>query len=231
MLIIHGWLHSANRYTSIAQKLSRYSDVVLYEYGRSYSESIRQLKNYTKCLQEHLNRNTYDIILTHSLGGRILLGTNYSSKYTILANTAYRGVRFLLPALPVILILLCLVKILPKWITYSLTKVISAITMGSNNLFDNIMYNDAKEANIIASIISAFELSIDSFIRYNRLDSKIIIIRGEYDNIVSKKNTLKLARDLGISQIITLRNVGHTSILECEDYYVKLIERLGGKDV
>lgn len=174
--------------------------------------------------------NTYDVILAHSLGGRILLGINYSSKYTILANTAYGGVKFLLPALPVILILLCLVKILPKWIAYLPAKMIAGITMGSNNLFDDIMYNDAKEANIIASVISAFELSIDSFMRCNRLDSKVIIIRGEYDNVVPKKNTLKLAKDLGISQITTLRNVGHTSILECEDYYVKLIKRLGGKD-
>lgn len=228
VLIIHGWLHSANRYESIAQKLSKHSDITIYEYGRTFPRSICQLKYYIKCLQEHLNRNTYDIILTHSLGGRIFLGTNYTSKYTILANTAYGGVRFLLPVLPVILILLCLIKVLPKMIAYLPAKKIAGITMGSNNLFDDIMYNDIKKANIIASIVSAFELSVDSFRRHDRLNSKVIIIRGDKDNIVSRKNTLKLAKDLGVSKIITLGGIGHTSILEYEDYYVDLINKLGG---
>lgn len=226
VLIIHGWLHSANRYKSIAQRLSKYSNVVLYEYGRTNPKSICQLKYYTKCLQEHLDNNTYDIILTHSLGGRILLGTTYSSKYTILANTAYGGVRFLLSALPAMLISLCLIKVLPEMITYLPIKKIAGVTMGNNNLFDNIMYNDIRKANIIASIVSAFELSIDSFRRYDRLNSKVIIIRGDKDNIVSRKNTLRLAKDLGVNKIFTLRGIGHTSILEYEDYYVDLIKRL-----
>ena len=228
VLIIYGWLHSANRYKSITQKLSKQSDITVYEYGRTFPRSISQLKYYIKCLQEHLDNNTYDIILTHSLGGRILLGTIYSSKYTILANTAYGGVRFLLPALPAMLISLCLIKVLPKMITYLPTKKIAGVTMGNNNLFDNIMYNDIKKANIIASIISAFELSIDSFRRHDRLSSRVIIIRGSKDNIVSRKSTLKLAKDLGVNKIITLRGIGHTSILEYEDYYVDLIKRLGG---
>lgn len=226
VLIIHGWLHSANRYESIAKRLSKYSNVVLYEYGRANPKSICQLKYYIKCLQEHLDKNTYDVILTHSLGGRILLGTVYSSKYTVLANTAYRGVRFLLPSLPVMLILLCLIKVLPKIMTYLPAKKIAGVTMGNNNLFDIIMYNDIKKANIVASIISAFELSIDSFRRYDRLNSKVIIIRGYKDNIVSRKNTLRLTKDLGVNKIITLRGIGHTSILEYEDYYVDLIKRL-----
>lgn len=228
MLIIHGWLHSANRYKSIAQRLSKHSDITIYEYGRVIPKTINQLRYYTKCLQEHLDKNTYDIILTHSLGGRILLGTAYSSKYTILANTAYGGIRFLLPALPVILVLLCVVKVLPKMIAYLPAKKIAGVTMGNNNLFDNIMYNDIKKANIIASIISAFELSIDSFRKRDRLNSRVIIIRGSKDNIVSRKSTLKLAKDLGVSKIITLEGIGHTSILEYEDYYIDLINRLGG---
>jgi hypothetical protein len=226
VLIIHGWLHSANRYESIAQKLSKHSDIIIYEYGRAMPKTVDQLRYYTKCLQEHLDKNTYDVILTHSLGGRILLGTIYSSKYTILANIAYGRVRFLLPSLPVMLILLYLIKVLPKIMTYLPTKKIAGITMGNNNLFDIIMYTDVRKANIIASIVSAFELSIDSFRRYDRLNSKVIIIRGDKDNIVSRKNTLRLAKDLGVNKIITLKGIGHTSILEYEDYYVDLIKRL-----
>lgn len=226
VLIIHGWLHSVNRYKSIAQRLSKHSDITIYEYGRVMPKTINQLRYYTKCLQEHLDKNTYDVILTHSLGGRILLGTTYSSEYTVLANTAYGGIRFLLLALPIMLILLCLIKVLPKMITYLPAKKIAGITMGDNNLFDIIMYNDIRKANIVASIVSAFELSIDSFRRYDRLNSKVIIIRGNKDNIVSRKNTLRLAKDLGVNKIITLRGIGHTSILEYEDYYVDLIKRL-----
>lgn len=226
VLIIHGWLHSANRYKSIAKRLSKYSNVALYEYGRVFPKSICQLKYYTKCLQEHLDKNSYDIILTHSLGGRILLGTNYSSRYTILANTAYGGVRPLLLSLPVLTILLCLIKVLPRSMTYIPAKMIAGITMGKVNLFDAIMYSDIRRANIVASIISAFELSIYSFKRHNKLSSEVIIIRGSHDNIISMKNTLRLAKDLGVDKMITLKNVGHTSILEYEDYYVDLIKRL-----
>ena len=200
VLIIHGWLHSANRYVSIAERLSKYADVTLYEYGRHFLKSICQLEYYTKCLQEHLNKNVYDIILTHSTGGRILLGTNYSSRYTILANTAYGGIRHLLLGLPMLTILLCLIKVLPRSITYIPAKMIAGITMGKVNLFDAIMYSDIKRANIVASIISAFELSIDSFKRHGKLNSEVIIIRGSHDNIIPTRNTLELAKDLGINK-------------------------------
>ena len=61
VLIIHGWLHSTNRYKGIAQKLPKHSDIVIYEYGRTFPRSISQLKYYTKCLQEHLDKNTYTL--------------------------------------------------------------------------------------------------------------------------------------------------------------------------
>lgn len=212
---------------SIAKRLSKYADVTLYEYGRSFPKSICQLKYYSKCLQEHLDKNVYDIILTHSTGGRILLDTTYFSRYTILANTAYNGVMLLLPILPILPIMLGVVKIMPKRAIYNIAKQIAGITMGDNNLFDDIMYEDVRTASIISTILSALELSIDSFSCHSKINSRVIIVHGEQDKVVPMRNTLKLAKDLGVNKITTLKSIGHTSILECEDYYVDLIKKLG----
>lgn len=74
ILIIHGWLHSAERYFELSKKLSKFSDVDIYEFEgfgetKFKFKTLNILEYYVEKLKKFLKGKEYDIVIAHSMGG------------------------------------------------------------------------------------------------------------------------------------------------------------------
>lgn len=175
-LIIHGWLHSAQRYYDLSQRLSELSDVDIYEFegfGKIKFEfkKVDILNYYVEKLGEYLEGKEYDLVITHSMGGNILLKVLCKAKYkintVILSNTAYQGIPILKPVvwmLPLTAISLMVSKIIPKRIIKPIFKKVSLLTIKDEKYFDEIMFNDALCCSSIVASITILQLAFDRFL-------------------------------------------------------------------
>lgn len=239
ILIIPGWLNSAERYLTLSEKLSKFGNVDIYEFegfGNTKFEykSFNILKYYEDSLKEFLKGKRYDLIITHSMGGNILLKALNSSRleinHVILSNTAYNGVPLLKPIawiIPVNIFLFSIIKILPENLIKPILKKISLLTIQDTKYFDDIMFRDILKCNPIVASISLFQLTFDNF-RFTKTDNqnsiKFIVTYSDGDRIIPLRNTRKLIEDLCNPTVKVFKNIGHTVALEAEHEYYELIK-------
>lgn len=239
LLIIHGWLHSAERYFELAERLSKFTDVDIYEFegfgGTKFKyRALNILEYYVEKLENYLAGKEYDIVVTHSMGGNILLKvlskTNYKFNHVILSNTAYLGLPLLKPVvwmLPVTMLSFCVTKFIPRWVTKPIFGKISLLTIQNPKYFDEIMFKDVLRCNSIVAAITIFQLAFDRFkfvknTRNNEID--FVVTYSENDRVIPLKNTQKLINDLRNPSVKEFKNIGHTVALEARDDYYQMIK-------
>lgn len=241
VLIIHGWLHSSKRYAKLGEKLSKYADVDIYEFEgfgdtKYKSAKLDILNNYVENLNNYLINKKYDLVITHSMGGNILLKVlnkyKHNIKCVVLSNTAYNGLPILKPIawiIPMTIVLFIVSKIIPKKIIKPIFSRISLSTVNELKYFDDIMFNDALKANSFVASITLFQLAFDKFTFKTsdiNKDINFIITYSENDRIIPLKNTKKLICDLSNPVVIKFDKIGHTVALEAEKEYFKQISKL-----
>lgn len=241
ILIIHGWLHSAERYFVLSERLSKFADVDIYEFegfGRKKFryKTLNILGYYVEKLQNYLKEKKYDIVITHSMGGNVLLKvlsrSNFKFNYIILSNTAYHGIPVLKPIvwmLPITILSLWITKVIPKRLIKPILRKISLLTIQDPKYFDEIMFKDVLRCNAVVAAITIFQLSYDKFkfvpkTQNNKI--KFILTYSEKDRIIPFRNTQELMNDLRFPIVKEFKNIGHTVVLEAQDYYYQMIKEI-----
>lgn len=241
ILIIHGWLHSAKRYFELAERLSEFADVDIYEFegfGKTKFnyKTVNILDYYVKKLQNYLKEMEYDIVITHSMGGNVLLkvlsNSNCKISNVILSNTVYQGLPILKPIvwiLPITVLSLWVPKVIPKRLIKPILRKISLLTIQEPKYFDDIMFEDALRCNAIVAAITIFQLAFDRFrfIQETQNDEIIFIVTySEKDRVIPLRNTQKLIKDLRFPIVKEYKNIGHTVVLEAQDDYYQMIKEI-----
>lgn len=239
ILIIHGWMHSSMRYRRLQKDLESTGrfQIDLYEFpgfGASppkYSRNI--LKRYATDLRQYLKENTFDIILSHSMGGNVLLKALLADsedvprcRKLILLSPVYGGVDCLKP-------LIFLYPVIPAGLRFLqlplagcrlLVKLVSLLTINSWSDIDLRIIADARRADPKVAARTMMEMAFDRWKVKKTLDQdQVLLVLGAKDRVISKRKMEKLRRDLGGCRVKVLKGIGHTAVVE--DYQA-LVRRI-----
>ena len=243
ILILHGWMHSSERYRHLKKILEMHQyNVTLYEFpGFGETPATHKtniLKNYTIDLINYLNRTEFDCIIAHSMGGNIILKSwsflKKAPTTLILLSPEYGGILFLRPFIilfPLIFSGMYLLKLKCR-LTNFIIKCLSLFTINHWNYIDQIILEDVRRANPWISSILIFEMAYDNW-RYRNSPSlfqQIYLFSGEPDRIISKSSAKKLKKDIPNCKQKIIPKIGHTIVLEAFDTLVKEIDLICGED-
>lgn len=231
ILVVHGWMHSAERYKQLKksiEKQGRY-EVTLYElpgFGDTPPQCYRNLlQYYTKKLEQVLKDGEYEYAIGHSMGGNVLLramaGKQLKTKL-ILLSPEYCGIALLKPFivfLPIMPLGLTILKKVNCSFTTFLIKCTALLTVNRWEQIDDQIVKDARKASPVVATNAMMELVWDSW----RISSRqwksgtVSIIIGENDRIISRKKIELLRKDIKSSRLYCIDGIGHTSVVEAFD--------------
>lgn len=235
ILVLHDWMHSANRYLKLKEDLeSNHNCIVdLYEFSGFGSTPCtyekRLLDYYVRDLCIHLSENNYDIIVAHSMGGRVVLealnGITTDTKL-ILLNPVYAGLTKIKPLIIFKYFLKLVLSVLQRTgsIGNSIIRIFSKITVLDKNLIDDLMISDVKRSNARIAVESLFDLAFDKWkVKEWKGSTGVILLAGEKDLIIDFQNLKLLQRHLKSCNLRVIPNIGHTPILENYEEVVNTI--------
>lgn len=225
ILIIHGWMHSSKIYSRLKHDLEKNGkhDVFLYELAgfgnRPAKYKTNIIRSYSNELEQFLLQNKTDLIIAHSLGGRVSLeATENISVHRILLSPEYKGIKLLKFIMPLTSIGVWILKLLKNKniITTFILKLFSLFTINSWSAITDDVIDSARQADQEVAIELIKEMCND---RYITKESKLMtyLIIGEKDRIISKYKILDLKNDLVKSKLIEIKRIGHTAVLEDYD--------------
>lgn len=242
VLIIHGWMHSSERYVKLAKELeSDCSCTILDLPGFGGSNSIAKwniIEAYTNEMITLLSKEKFDILIGHSLGGAIILRVleKMSDKYlgdVILASPSYCGINHLKPIaffVPINAFLFKIQSMCPRIVSAPFIKVVGLLSVNKWDLIDDVLINDSRKANAWTAAVLMYELAFDKWRTKNLANiEKIRIINSKKDRIILDEKISVLKTDLKTFQLIEIPDVGHTTVLEAYDEFVKIIRDTLGR--
>ncbi|MDO5716822.1 MAG: alpha/beta hydrolase [Tissierellia bacterium] len=238
ILIIHGWMNSQERYRDLGSRLQDVAQVEYYEFpgfgSRAYgSFRFNILEKYREDLSSFLRGRSYDLIVTHSMGGNILLRVlereDVDARAILFSNTAYFGVDSLKPlawCTPIPVAGLVLFRMLPQRFAWRVAKKIAHGMFHRYKSYDEITFHDVRRANPMAAGLCLTGLTYDRF-RYSgrKRKAKFYVSYSEEDWEVSRKKTDLLIRDLNPLGVCSFPG-GHMVALEAKEAYEKFLRRL-----
>lgn len=240
VLIVHGWMHSADLYKRLKRDLERTGTykVKLYEipgFGNAPAEKrYKVLRYYTKKMERELAAGCYDYAIGHSMGGTILLRAMVGKKLDtrlILLSPEYGGITVLKPLMffvPLMLSMLYMTKRVYFRTTNFLIKCMALFTINSWDKIDAQIVIDTRKAAPIVATCAMFELAWDNW-RLKRGEwkcGKVELILGEKDRIIKQKNMKRLYNDIGNCHVYVIKGIGHTAVLEAYDILYKIIVKI-----
>ena len=247
ILIVHGWMHSAERYSKLADDIQKklHCKVVLYEIpGFGETKPIRYtnlLKGYSDDLVSILCDNNYDYVIGHSMGGNLLLRAlekaDVDSKL-ILLSPEYRGISYLKPLTilcPIMPLGLFALQKINCGLTDFFMKIIALLTVNRWAQIDDRIIIDSRSANPIVATVAMFELAWDAW-RVTRSvwqKKQVSLILGQNDRIILKNKMRQLQRDLPCCNTYQLFGIGHTAVVEAYDELFNILKNIicaGDKD-
>ena len=244
ILMIHGWLHSADRYMDIKQDLEKTMDckVDLYEFP-GFGDTkptcyFNLLQHYSLLVRDVIEKNEYDYVIGHSMGGNILLRVLDkidTEAELILLSPAYRGISYLKPLTcfcPIMPLGLWLLQKIDCKLTTFLMKIVALLTVNKWQKIDDRMIKDTRRANAFIATVSMFELVWDSWRITGDLWKKreVNLILGEKDRIILNKKMRLLKEDLCSCKVHQIAGIGHTAVLEAYDELVAKIGVIIGEE-
>lgn len=237
ILIVHGWMHSADLYKKLKADLEKNSsyEVNLYEFpgfGNTPAEKkCKLLDYYTKKMKKELAEGGYDYAIGHSMGANILLkamaGTRTDTKL-ILLSPEYGGITLLKPLvifMPITPLVLYFFKKVPCSVTTFLIKCMALFTINSWDKIDTQIVTDTRKADPIVAACSMTELAWDNW----RMKSgewksgNVELILGEKDRIIMREKMKWLCNDIEKYHVHIIRGIGHTAVLEAYDKLLKIL--------
>lgn len=226
VLIIHGWMHSAERYYELKKDIQCKTDyeVDLYEFPGFGSTSPKYEKNilssYVTDLKDYLQNNEYNVIIAHSMGGNAVLKALESEKNgtkLILLSPEYYGIPLLRPLIifkPLLKLGFRFMK-KPFKLNEYIIRLTALLTINKWSAIDELIVKDVKRANPDVATELMFELAYDDW-RAGKWcgNRKVVVIIGENDRIIKRKHIRLLKRDLESCDVKIITNIGHTAVLE-----------------
>lgn len=231
ILIVHGWMHSADLYRKLKEDLENKGlyKVKLYEFpgfGDTPAGQYHHLMDYyTKLMEKELLENHYDYVIGHSMGGNILLRAMKNKKSNaklILLSPEYNGITLLKPLMILAPIMPWMLYLFKKWsnpITIFLIKCMALFTINSWEKIDDQIVMDTRRAAPIVATCAMVELAWDNW-RISKDEWKcggVELILGEKDRIITQGKMKRLRDDIGDCHIYMIRDIGHTAVLEAYD--------------
>lgn len=240
ILIVHGWMHSADLYKKLKRDLERKGTykVKLYEipgFGNTPAEKrVRLIKFYTKKMEKELIRGSYDYVIGHSMGGTILLRAMVGKKLDtklILLSPEYGGITILKPLmlfLPIVTLMLYVIKNVYCITTIFLVKCMALFTINHWEKIDAQIVTDTRKAVPLVAAHAMMELAWDNWqLKKDEWKSgKVELILGEKDRIIKRKKMKRLCSDIGNCHVYVIRGIGHTAVLEAYDRLFKILVKI-----
>lgn len=239
VLIVHGWMHSADRYKKFAKKLlnCKVNIVDLPGFGNcGYVGAIEKVEDYhIEYLRTLLTDEKYDFVIAHSWGGIVLLKTipllDVNQKPDIiLLNPAYgenKRLKILLPIKKITGWLLATQKNLPFWIVKIPIKISALLTINRWSLIDDNIIYDAKRSDPRVASYLLYVMACDKWVIKEKKDyGKSYLIFSDKDRIIGKHNIENLKMDLQPTMFKVFYGVGHTLVVENFEELVILIEKI-----
>ncbi|MCI8660589.1 MAG: alpha/beta hydrolase [Lachnospiraceae bacterium] len=235
LLVVHGWMHSADRYKDLKRDLESFGicKVELYEFPGFGNEPTRYkdriLEHYVKDMQQYLKEQSFDGILAHSMGGNVVLKAvaeaNRGEKLMLL-SPVYGGIRFLKPAVffgPLLFWGIRLLQI-PCAGMGLLIRVLSLLTVNQWSAMDRQLVEDVRRADASTGVKILAELASDRWrVKETYRNERVMVVLGERDRVISRKHIKQLSTDLGGCPVKILERTGHTAVLEDYDRLLELV--------
>ena len=240
ILVVHGWMHSAERYRKFADdiEMKLHCKVVLYELpGFGETKPTRYtnlLKSYANDLVSILCDNNFDYVIGHSMGGNLLLRAlekaNVASKL-ILLSPEYIGISYLKPLTvlcPIMPLGLFALQKINCGLTDFLMKIIALLTVNKWEQIDDRIIIDSRRANPLVATIAMFELAWDSWKVTSSLwiKKEVNLILGQNDRIILKSKMRQLQKDLSCCNTYQILDIGHTAVVEAYDELLNIIKNI-----
>ena len=221
ILLIHGWLHTADVYNSLKTRLSNY-EVVLWKIDGMDNNNNCITEQLIKQLQEHIRHNHYDLIIAHSVGCYILLHSineEIKSK-VILLNPVYGNYKWYVRLIiPMLTIGLNLSKSLYRRNPNSkLILLLALFTCNKAELINDTitMGIGMSNTNLCSSIIR------ESITTYNVYCNSIVVVHSKHDRLLTKPIKLIENYDCDYYEL----DCGHSSFIEEENSVLWIIQRI-----
>ena len=240
ILIVHGWMHSADLYKKLKEDLEKKGSykVKLYEFpgfGNTPAERGHKLLDYyTKKIEKELVEGCYDYAIGHSMGGNILLkalaGKELNTKLVLL-SPEYGGIALLKPLvifMPIMPLILYFFKKGPCLITTFFIKCMALFTINSWEKIGDQIVIDTKRAAPIVATCAMIELAWDNW-RVNRGEWKcggVELILGERDRIIMQRKMKYLYNDIEKCHVYVIKGIGHTAVLEAYNRLLKILLKI-----
>ena len=243
VLIVHGWLHSAQRYFPLKTALEQQAaaEVTLYEFpgfGKTPARYKKQiLGHYVKDMADYLRKNQFDFIIGHSMGAGIVLkaaaALNLNS-CLILMNPAYGGIprlRLAVLFVPGVYLALSLLRY-PCRVKRFLIKLAALVTINKWKLIDELIVEDAQRADPFTAATLLFELAFDrkKIHSRNRPAGETVLFISEKDRVIPFKRMKWLQKDSNCRDVVIFKGIGHTIAVEGTERLVnEVVVRINGK--
>lgn len=240
ILIVHGWMHSKERYRRLKEDLEKNEmfEVTLYEFsgfGKSKPEIyFNILQHYKKNIKKLLQERKFDYVIGHSMGGNILLRAMseiHCRSNIVLLSPEYNGIHILKP-LTILYPMLGIVMFCGQKIRCSITdffiKCTAFLTINKWEKIDNLIIEDVRQASTLVALNTMMELTWDCW----RIDKKtwnhraVELIIGEYDRIISRNKIKRLIRDVGDVKVHMINRIGHTAVVENYEELLKILLKI-----
>ena len=241
ILILHGWMHSGQRYYQLKNKLeNEYKDevsITLFEFpGFGDTKMLNLCKNildyYVSILLIELKRTRFDYVIAHSMGGNVLLKALQKEKIDtipILLSPAYRGIDVLKPFSCFSAVMPFFLNVMRKHknaVTIFCIKCTALLTINKWSNIDELIVEDSFRADPVVAARLMKELIWDDWKIENIPLKCAFLIRGENDRIITKKKTKYLMQDLPSIKLIELEGIGHTAVTENFEELLSIIKMI-----
>lgn len=237
ILIVHGWMHSKERYAKLKHDLEKSGTylVSLFEFP-GFGDTppkfyFNILNHYTKLLVAELQEKNYDYVIGHSMGGNILLRAmmqGQSRAKLMLLSPEYKGIDMLKPLVllyPLIYISLFFIQKFKCPLTSFLIKCSAFLTINDWDKIDEQTISDARRASTLVALNTMIELALDNWQLTGKewKNGKVHLILGSADRIISKRKMNLLAKQFNDTQIHYIPEIGHTAVLENYNELLKIL--------
>lgn len=237
LLVVHGWMHSAARYKRLKKDLEGFGlyRVEFYEFpgfGHTPARYKRRiLERFVKDMRQYLREHSFDMILAHSMGANVVLKAwmkGERKEKLMLLSPVYGGIGFLRPIAwfwPVIAWGIRLLQV-PCRGTGFLIRIFSLLTVNRWSAIDRQTVEDVRRADGATGAKALAEMAFDRYrIHGERCGDKVVLVLGERDRVIPRKNMEMLRTDLGGCRMEILKGIGHTAVVEDYGRLLGLVHR------
>lgn len=232
VLIIHGWMNSADTYAPLKQHLEGRlgCEVTLFEFpgfgssdAGARAEVLQEdsiIDYYVRLVREEIRDDQYNFLIGHSMGGHILLRAMCGMELkgmAIFLSPAYDKISLIKP--PLLPLFPHLFRLLQRRESAITTFFIRCFFVAPINRWDKIddtVVRDFRRSDptIASRVIEELVHSAWHISRGDWKSGRTYLVIGEHDRLIPRDSMERLGQDLADNKTILIEGIGHTAILE-----------------